>query len=411
MICSMREACANSVFLADAARSSCRATGLRPARSRSRSRRRSSRASRSFRRCGARVDRHFFRDHEGRIKADAKLPDEVRVVLARLELLEKRLRPGVRDRAEILDQLGLRHADAGVREGDRFRLVVGGDGDLQRQLGLEDLGAGGLEELELLRGVGGIGDQLADEDFLIGVEGVGDDLEQLPDLRLERVFFRGGHKGGRKKRILRANASPQRGGDTLRNRRTQKVIVAARIPDLFPLPMKIFVDGAFYPEAEAKVSVFDHGFLYGDGIFEGIRIYNGRVFKLAEHLDRLWDSARAICLTIPMTRDGDGGGGAGDSAAKRAARRLHPPRGEPRQRRPRAGPAQEPACLDHHYRREHSALSGGEVRDGHEDGDNRHAAHLTRGALAGGEVAQLPQQHHGQDRGQQRRRRRGADAE
>jgi branched-chain amino acid aminotransferase len=67
--------------------------------------------------------------------------------------------------------------------------------------------------------------------------------------------------------------------------------------------MKIFVDGAFYPEADAKVSVFDHGFLYGDGIFEGIRIYNGRVFKLAEHLDRLWDSARAICLTIPMTRD------------------------------------------------------------------------------------------------------------
>lgn len=66
--------------------------------------------------------------------------------------------------------------------------------------------------------------------------------------------------------------------------------------------MKIYIDGSFYSEADAKVSVFDHGLLYGDGIFEGIRFYNGRVFKLAEHIDRLWDSAKAICLTIPMTK-------------------------------------------------------------------------------------------------------------
>src|SRR3954452_12206217 len=65
--------------------------------------------------------------------------------------------------------------------------------------------------------------------------------------------------------------------------------------------MKIYVDGAYFSEADAKVSVFDHGLLYGDGIFEGIRIYNGRVFKLTEHLERLWDSARAICLTIPLS--------------------------------------------------------------------------------------------------------------
>src|SRR6266403_310393 len=64
---------------------------------------------------------------------------------------------------------------------------------------------------------------------------------------------------------------------------------------------KIYVDGKFYPEAIAKVSVLDHGLLYGDGIFEGIRFYNGRVFRLEEHLDRLWDSARSICLEIPMT--------------------------------------------------------------------------------------------------------------
>src|SRR5690349_4613381 len=65
---------------------------------------------------------------------------------------------------------------------------------------------------------------------------------------------------------------------------------------------KIYINGKFYSEADAKVSVFDHGLLYGDGIFEGIRFYNGRVFRLGEHLDRLWDSARSICLEIPMTK-------------------------------------------------------------------------------------------------------------
>src|SRR5205814_9114677 len=65
---------------------------------------------------------------------------------------------------------------------------------------------------------------------------------------------------------------------------------------------KIYIDGKFYSEADAKVSVFDHGLLYGDGIFEGIRFYNGRVFRLGEHLDRLWDSARSICLEIPITK-------------------------------------------------------------------------------------------------------------
>jgi len=65
---------------------------------------------------------------------------------------------------------------------------------------------------------------------------------------------------------------------------------------------KIYIDGKFYSEANAKVSVFDHGLLYGDGIFEGIRFYNGRVFRLEQHLERLWNSARSICLDIPMTR-------------------------------------------------------------------------------------------------------------
>jgi branched-chain amino acid aminotransferase len=64
---------------------------------------------------------------------------------------------------------------------------------------------------------------------------------------------------------------------------------------------KIYIDGKFYSEASAKISVLDHGLLYGDGIFEGIRFYNGRVFRLEEHLARLWDSARSICLEIPMS--------------------------------------------------------------------------------------------------------------
>lgn len=67
--------------------------------------------------------------------------------------------------------------------------------------------------------------------------------------------------------------------------------------------MKIYIDGTFYDKANAKISVFDHGLLYGDGIFEGIRAYQGRVFKLKEHIDRIFYSAKAILLEIPMTKE------------------------------------------------------------------------------------------------------------
>jgi len=73
--------------------------------------------------------------------------------------------------------------------------------------------------------------------------------------------------------------------------------------DLSERELLIYIDGKFYPESEAKISVFDHGFLYGDGVFEGIRSYNGVVFKLKEHIDRLYNSAKAIMLDIPMTKD------------------------------------------------------------------------------------------------------------
>jgi branched-chain amino acid aminotransferase len=66
---------------------------------------------------------------------------------------------------------------------------------------------------------------------------------------------------------------------------------------------QIWIDGKFYESDQAKISVFDHGVLYGDGVFEGIRAYNGRVFRLKQHLDRLYASARAIWLEIPMAQD------------------------------------------------------------------------------------------------------------
>jgi branched-chain amino acid aminotransferase len=67
--------------------------------------------------------------------------------------------------------------------------------------------------------------------------------------------------------------------------------------------MKAYLDGNFVDESEAKVSVFDHGFLYGDGVFEGIRAYNRRVFKLREHMERLYESAKAIDLQIPISME------------------------------------------------------------------------------------------------------------
>ena len=65
---------------------------------------------------------------------------------------------------------------------------------------------------------------------------------------------------------------------------------------------RVYINGKLFDKSEAKVSVYDHGLLYGDGVFEGIRVYDGKVFRLREHLDRLYDSARAIYLDIPLSR-------------------------------------------------------------------------------------------------------------
>lgn len=67
--------------------------------------------------------------------------------------------------------------------------------------------------------------------------------------------------------------------------------------------LKVYVSGKLYPKSDAKISVYDHGLLYGDGVFEGIRCYRGKVFKLKEHLDRLYEGARSIKLEIPLGKE------------------------------------------------------------------------------------------------------------
>jgi len=68
------------------------------------------------------------------------------------------------------------------------------------------------------------------------------------------------------------------------------------------MSFKVYINGTLYDKEDAKISVYDHGLLYGDGVFEGMRSYNGKVFRHKEHLDRLWVSAKAIMLEIPMTK-------------------------------------------------------------------------------------------------------------
>jgi len=67
--------------------------------------------------------------------------------------------------------------------------------------------------------------------------------------------------------------------------------------------MKIYIDGKFYEKEEAKVSVYDHGLLYGDGVFEGIRVYNGRIFMLDEHIDRLFESCKGLLIDPIWTKE------------------------------------------------------------------------------------------------------------
>src|ERR1700722_8642657 len=81
---------------------------------------------------------------------------------------------------------------------------------------------------------------------------------------------------------------------------------ATTVPSTAPKttsPTRIWINGKLFDKADAKVSVYDHGLLYGDGVFEGLRIYSGKVFRLREHIDRLYESARHLFLEIPWPRD------------------------------------------------------------------------------------------------------------
>ena len=69
------------------------------------------------------------------------------------------------------------------------------------------------------------------------------------------------------------------------------------------MALKVYISGRYYDKDDAKISVYDHGLLYGDGVFEGLRSYSGKVFRLKQHLDRLWHSAKAIWLEIPISRE------------------------------------------------------------------------------------------------------------
>ncbi|MDO4586834.1 MAG: branched-chain-amino-acid transaminase [Planctomycetia bacterium] len=69
------------------------------------------------------------------------------------------------------------------------------------------------------------------------------------------------------------------------------------------MSLKIYINGELVPQEDAKISVFDHGFLFGDGIFEGMRSYNGKVFRMNDHIDRLWDSAKTLGFEIPVSKE------------------------------------------------------------------------------------------------------------
>ncbi len=79
-------------------------------------------------------------------------------------------------------------------------------------------------------------------------------------------------------------------------------VSASKVSLVMAEELLVYIDGKYYPKSEAKISVYDHGLLYGDGVFEGIRAYNGIVFHLKEHIDRLYRSAHPILLKIPMTK-------------------------------------------------------------------------------------------------------------
>ena len=174
---------------------------------------------------------------------------------------------------------------------------------------------------------------------------------------------------------------------------------------------KVYISGKLYDKADAKISVFDHGLLYGDGVFEGIRAYSGRVFRLKQHVDRLYDSAQAIHLQIPMSREEMADGHRRHARRQQADRRLHPRRRHPGRRQPGPRPAQDDRPAGHHHHRPDQPLSRRAVRARPEDHHGGDDAQPSQRRQPADQVAQLPEQHPGQDRGDASRLPRSPDAQ
>jgi hypothetical protein len=141
----------------------------------------------------ARHERHAIGNDECRVEADAELADQLRV-LARFarERFEKALRARASDRADVLDDFLARHADAVVANGQRLRFLVGRDLDAQFRIVGRQRGIGERRETQLVAGVGSVRDQLAKEDFLVRIQRMRDEVEDLGDFGLEGSGFGSG---------------------------------------------------------------------------------------------------------------------------------------------------------------------------------------------------------------------------
>ena len=183
----------------------------------------------------------------------------------------------------------------------------------------------------------------------------------------------------------------------------------------YPIPplmsFKIYINGKLYAKEDAKISVYDHGLLYGDGVFEGIRSYGGKVFRMRGPPRPALVLGQGHPADHPHDQGRDGQGHRGYAGGQRHPGRLHPRRRHPR--RGLAGPGPQPLrqpAGDHHHRL-HLAVSGRALP---QRAGNRHRERRPQpsgGAEPADQVAQLPQQHPGQDRGAAGRLRRGPDAQ
>lgn len=158
----------------------------------------------------------------------------------------------------------------------------------------------------------------------------------------------------------------------------------------------IYLNGGFVSKEDAKISVYDHGFLYGDGIFEGIRVYNGNIFKCKEHLDRLYDSAKSIMLEIPLTF-GEMQDVLVETIRRNELRDVHSAGRLPRTRgsRPRPAPFPEGEC--HYHRGTAGDLPGRSLRQRAEDGVRLDAPQRARRAQSEDQITELPEQYFGEN--------------